>query len=230
MSTRGKQKREKLHGRQRGTDRFHRWPRRSRLRRRSTYKSARVFPSYQHCKLKMRWGETGQSDHWRKRKKKRGGREGEKKRKESLFGPASRLIQQSQASFRGLTFYNRPLFLYGKSFRGVTLIKHRGKGASKARVSSRKSFCVVLEIVYCRNGSNLKVHLKCYWQRNKTTGEEVWRALCGLCLDYKFLQDSLLLFRTCREIVGFLGYVEKYHVCVRIFAFIKCGRGIFRKL
>ena len=54
MSTRGKQKREKLHGRQRGTDRFHRWPRRSRLRRRSTYKSARVFPSYQHCKLKMR--------------------------------------------------------------------------------------------------------------------------------------------------------------------------------
>ncbi|XP_026667910.1 uncharacterized protein LOC113464113, partial [Ceratina calcarata] len=40
-----------------GLDRFHRSPRRSRLRRRSTYKSAGVFPSYQHCKLKMRQAE-----------------------------------------------------------------------------------------------------------------------------------------------------------------------------
>lgn len=62
---REKQKREKLHGRQRGSDRFHRPPRRSRLRRRSTYKSARVFPSYQHCKLKMRQAEErpGQFGH-----------------------------------------------------------------------------------------------------------------------------------------------------------------------
>lgn len=53
-SREGNKKREKLRGRQRGPDRFHRSPRRSRLRRRSTYKSDRVFPSYQHCKLKMR--------------------------------------------------------------------------------------------------------------------------------------------------------------------------------
>lgn len=81
--------------------------------------------------------------------------EGEKKEGKFIRPRVEINTTESQASFRGLTFYNRPLFLYGKSFRGVTLIKHRGKGASKVRVSSRKSFCVVLEIVYCRNGSNL---------------------------------------------------------------------------
>lgn len=91
----------------RGLDRFHRSPRRSRLRRCWTYKSARVFPSYQHCKLKIRQAEERRASLTTRKEK--GG-----KRFIGDREPRAEINTTEPNFVSWVDIYNRPLFLYGK--------------------------------------------------------------------------------------------------------------------